>query len=249
MNFIGSKHTLLPFLYETINKVIKDDKTIKNRFAELFAGTGVVGEYYRSQGYKVISNDIQFYSYVLNKHKIENDANINIKLFDHLNSLNGVEGFIYNNYCAGSNSNRNYFTDYNGKKCDAVRIEIERLKENGILDESSYYFYLASLIHSIDKYANTAAVYGAFLKHIKKTASKKFFLEPLPITNGPKGIVYNQDANVLIKQIEGDILYLDPPYNARQYWSNYHILETIAKYDNPTLRSITGLRDAGNQKS
>ena len=87
------------------------------------------------------------------------------------------------------------------------------------------------------------------MKKIKKSASKEFKLELLPIIPGKKGKVYNTNINDLIKQISGDILYLDPPYNARQYCTNYHVLETIAKYDNPILHGKTGLRDYKEQKS
>ena len=71
----------------------------------------------------------------------------------------------------------------------------------------------------------------------------------LPIIEGTSGRVYNEDANKLIRHIQGDVLYLDPPYNARQYCSNYHVLETIARYDNPILKGITGQRDTSMQKS
>ena len=53
----------------------------------------------------------------------------------------------------------------------------------------------------------------------------------------------------MAKKIHGDVLYLDPPYNARQYCSNYHVLETIARYDNLELSGVTGLRDSSSQKS
>ena len=92
-------------------------------------------------------------------------------------------------------------------------------------------------------------MYAAFLKHIKKTAAKDFKLSLLPLISGKSGKVYNEDVNVLIRRIKGDILYLDPPYNTRQYSANYHILETIAKYDNPKLHGITGMRDYKEQKS
>lgn len=62
------------------------------------------------------------------------------------------------------------------------------------INENTYYFYLASLINSIDKYANTASIYGAFLKHIKKSAAKTFVLEPLEIIEGRRGEVLNEDA-------------------------------------------------------
>ena len=249
MNYIGSKYSLLGFIENVIENV-SGYKTGDNYiFADLFAGTGVVGTAYKVKGAYVIANDIQYYSYVLNKHFIENVPPLNNDLGVVLNSLKPLKGFIYNNYCEGSGSGRNYFTDSNGKKCDAIRTFLEKSHSSGEMGDAEYFYYLASLINSIDKYANTASVYAAFLKHIKKTAAKDFKLSLLPVISGQAGEVYNEDVNDLITKINGDILYLDPPYNARQYSANYHILETIAKYDNPALRGITGLRDYEQQKS
>ena len=249
MNYIGSKYSLLDFLENTISQVtgIKDNSGCV--FADLFAGTGVVGARYKEKGYKVISNDIQYYSYVLNKHYIENNKPIDTSLLEYLNNLSGKKGFIFHNYCSGSGCGRNYFTDSNGMKCDAIRMELENLYVDNKIDEHTYFYFLASLINSIDKYANTASVYGAFLKHIKKSAQKDFKLELLPIVEGYKGKVYNKDISLLIKDLSGDILYMDPPYNSRQYCTNYHVLETISKYDSPVLKGKTGLREYSAQKS
>ena len=249
MNYIGSKFSLLDFLRASISAATGYKESDSYVFADLFAGTGVVGAAYKAGGCKVIANDIQYYSYILNKHYIENVPPIDTALLEYLNYLPGIEGFIFNNYCEGSGSGRNYFTDINGKKCDAVRTELEKLHQNGEIDNAVYYYFLASLINSIDKYANTASVYGAFLKHIKKSAQKEFKLDLLPIIDGPTGEVYNEDVNKLIRNISGDVLYLDPPYNARQYCTNYHVLETIARYDKPVLIGKTGLRDYQDQKS
>lgn len=249
MNYIGSKYSLIDFLTETITSVTGSvtDKV----FADLFAGTGIVGKTFKEKGCKIISNDIQYYSYVLNKHLIENVPPINAgDIADRLNRLDGIKGFIYSNYCAGSGSGRQYFTDTNGMKCDAVRTELERLKNKGEIDSSQYFYLLASLINSIDKYANTASVYGAFLKKIKSSADKAFRLELLPVIDGSKECkVYNENISDVILKIKGDILYLDPPYNTRQYCTNYHVLETVARYDSPELRGKTGLRDYKAQKS
>lgn len=249
MNYIGSKYSLMEFLQDTIGNVTGYPNGEGRVFADLFAGTGVVGSTYKAMGYDVIANDIQYYSFILNKHLIENIPSLDASLLDELNSLNGTNGFIYNNYCAGSGSKRNYFTDSNGQKCDAIRKKLEEMHTNRDIDDSTYYYFLASLLNSIDKYANTASVYGAFLKNIKKSAQKEFKLELLPVVSGNKGITYNKDVNFIIKQISGDILYLDPPYNTRQYCTNYHVLETIARYDNPIIRGKTGLRDYKEQKS
>lgn len=239
----------MDFLTNSISEVTGTN-TEGKVFADLFAGTGVVGKTFKEKGYKVISNDIQYYSYVLNKHLIENVPPLSIDIVDNLNQLAGTEGFIYKNYCAGSGSGRQYFTDQNGMKCDSIRIELERLKNCGQIDESQYYYLLASLINSIDKFANTASVYGAFLKQVKKSAAKEFELELLPIIDGDKeSKAYNENISDIIQNIGGDILYLDPPYNARQYCTNYHVLETIARYDSPELKGKTGLRDYSKQKS
>ena len=249
MNYIGSKYSLLDFLETTMEDVTGYKTGDSCVFADLFAGTGIVGQTYKTKGCTVIANDIQYYSYVLNKHFIENVPNLDTGLLEHLNSLAPAEGFVYRNYCEGSGSGRNYFTNDNGMKCDAIRMELERLRLTGEIDDQLYFYYLASLINSIDKYANTASVYGAFLKRIKKSAQKEFRLELLPVIPGTPGTVYNEDINALVRKIRGDILYLDPPYNARQYCSNYHVLETIARYDSPELTGVTGLRGSSDQKS
>lgn len=94
------------------------------------------------------------------------------------------------------------------------------------------------------KVANTASVYGAFLKKLKKSASKRLVLEPAFFElNDNKHLAFNENANELIKKIDGDILYLDPPYNHREYGANYHLLNTIAFYDDFKLKGKTGLRE------
>lgn len=249
MNYIGSKLSLIDFIKESIKETVgyKNGKDLI--FSDLFAGTGVVGASFKKEGFFVISNDIQHYSYILNKYLIENNSEINFELIENLNNLKGVEGFIYKNYCLGSGSKRNYFLDINGKKCDSIRLEIENLYINNKISENEYNALLASLLNSIDKVANTASVYGAFLKKLKKSATKELKLELIPYIKGKKGKVYNEKVEDLIKKIEGDILYLDPPYNERQYSANYHLLETISKYDSPIINGKTGLRDYKEQKS
>ena len=262
MNYIGSKYSLIDFLKESINKTLKTYNETKQPsemiFADLFAGTGVVSGSFKEQGYSIIANDIQYYSYVITKHMIENNGNLDKEHCNHLiaelNKLQGVEGFIYKNYSyegtEGQEFRRQYFSEYNAKKCDAIRIKIEEWLKESVINEHEYFFLLGSLINSIDKCANTASVYGAYLKKLKKSALKEMQLVPLPIMHGNVDCkVYNEDISELIKNVSGDILYLDPPYNARQYCSNYHMLETIAKYDNPIIKGKTGLRDYADQKS
>lgn len=224
------------------------DKT----FCDIFAGTGIVGRTFKNKVKKVISNDIEHYSYILNKNYIENKIKIpnSESLLSELNSLPLCKnGFIFKNYCIGSGSDRQYFTDHNGKKIDTIRIKIEEWKSSKKINKKTYYFLLASLLESADKVANTASVYGAFLKHIKKSAQKNLILEPADFIESKNSHkVFNEDSNTLIRKISGDILYLDPPYNHRQYGANYHLLNTISLYDNFTPQGKTGLREYTRSK-
>jgi adenine-specific DNA-methyltransferase len=161
-----------------------------------------------------------------------------------LNQMQGTKGFIYQHYSLGGHGERQYFSDANAMKIDAVRQTIESWREEGGIDEDQYFFLLASLIESADKVANTASVYGAYLKHLKRSAQKPFVLEAASFgTEGEEHEIYHEDANRLISKISGDILYMDPPYNQRQYGANYHLLNTIARYDSFIPQGKTGLRE------
>ena len=122
MNYIGSKYSLLDFIDKAIKSIVGDDLS-QLVFCDLFAGTGIVGRHFKTQVRKVISNDIEYYSYVLNRNYIGNHKDFEGKDYyiNKLNSLEGIEdGFIYTQYCFGGGNNRQYFSDENGKKIDAI---------------------------------------------------------------------------------------------------------------------------------
>lgn len=244
LGYIGSKQKLSDFIFETVTKTCGSDLSQKT-FCDLFAGTGIVGRTFRPHVKQLISNDVEYYSFVLNRNYIGNDLTFEYQgLIEELNSLKGKKGFIFENYSEGGKAERNYFTSENGQKIDAIRTQIEGWKKSSRITEDQYFFFLASLLESADKVANTASVYGAFLKHTKASAAKKLIVRPAVFhATETKHRVFQQDSNILIKEISGDILYLDPPYNARQYGANYHLLNTIAKYDTFVPRGKTGLRE------
>jgi adenine-specific DNA-methyltransferase len=251
MNYIGSKHKLSQFIFKAVTQTCGND-LVGKIFCDLFAGTGIVGRKFKPYVKQVIANDVEYYSYVLNRNYIGNTTSFDFEEFiKKLNSLPGKKGFIFENYSEGGKAGRNYFTAENGQKIDAIRFQIENWKEASKITEDQYYFLLASLLESADKIANTASVYGAYLKHIKRSAAKPMVIQPALSERNlfsqgsllQKNQIFQRDANELIKEIKGDILYLDPPYNARQYGANYHLLNTIAKYDTFVPKGKTGLRD------
>ena len=242
LNYIGSKFTLIPFIKENIHNVVGADLT-KHVFCDLFAGTGIVGKSFNDEVKRIIANDVEYYSYVLLNHYLRFNIKDNRyqELIDKLNNLPPLEEFIFHNYTAGGSAGRNYFTDHNGKKIDAIRTYIQTTLVDS--NDPFYYAALTSLLEAADKVANTASTYVSYLKHIKKTAQKPIKLEVLDTSGKLHNQVFNKDANHLIQSIEGDILYLDPPYNTRQYGGYYHLLGTIAKYDKFDPKGITGQRD------
>lgn len=263
MNYIGSKFSILDFIEDTINDFAKPKDT-NITLLDIFSGTGSVGKYFKRKGYNVISNDIQYYSYIIAKHFIENNEELQFKKlklegvepFKILNTIDGKEGFIFKNYSLegtkGQKYERQYFSGENAKLIDAIRIKIEEWKLKNKISDSEYTFLIASLIESADKVANTASVYEAFLKKLKKSAQKRLELKPVECIiykENKEYKAYNENSNDLIKHIKGDILYMDPPYNNRKYDTNYHMLETIALYDNPEIKGKTGIRAEQAKKS
>lgn len=262
MNYIGSKFSILKYIDDTVNDFVKPKDNMI--FCDIFSGTSSVGKYFKKKGYNIISNDLQYYAYITAKHFIENNDKIEflklkerqIEPFEFLNNLEGVNGFIYNNYSKeGTKGNlfeRQYFSDENAKKIDAIRINIEEWYTKKLINNTEYCYLLTCLLEAADKVANTASVYEAFLKKLKPSANKNIELAPLEIvTNENINLLkaYNKDANELIKEISGDILYMDPPYNTRKYNTNYHMLETIALYDSPEIKGKTGVRVETQKKS
>jgi len=243
VNYIGSKLKLSNFLEESIRETVGNIE--EATFCDIFAGTGIVGRRFKAMAKKVIANDIEYYSYVLNRNYIGNTRSFEKEpLLDVLNQMEGTKGFIYQHYSLGGHGDRQYFSDANAMKIDAIRQMMESWREEGRIDEDQYFFLLASLIESADKVANTASVYGAYLKHLKQSAQKPLILEAAVFdTEGEGHEIYHEDANSLISRISGDILYMDPPYNQRQYGANYHLLNTIARYDSFTPQGKTGLRE------
>lgn len=227
MNYIGSKRKLSEWVF----KSIKDRADLTGEFLDGFGGTSIIAQTLKPYMHVTV-NDVEAYAYWLGKHYIEGDDSY-AELIRNLSEAPGVEGFIYNNYC----KTRMYWTPENGKKIDGIRIAIEHLQ----LNDKQKAAALCALLEAADKVANTASVYGAYLKAYKSTAKNSIALQAIQPPSGISGQAINKD--ILDLKLSGDIAYLDPPYNARHYGSNYHLLNTICNYTEFEPKGITGLPD------
>lgn len=254
MRYLGSKTKLLDIIKELVDKynvqIIKD----------VFSGTCSVGEHFnKDDKYNVHSCDVQYYSYILQYCKIKvnkkflnfNNLEEEIKEPDYenvLQYLNNIQeeefiadGFIYQNYSPYSINNcshkRLFFTEYNAKKIDTIRVLIEVWKNELKITEMEYYYLLGCLLEGVSSVLNTAGTCYAYLKNIE---DKKMELKNTFLLNGKnENTCHNMDSINFIKNIKGDLDYLDPPYNTRQYSSYFHIYETISRYDNPEIKKDT----------
>lgn len=247
LNYIGSKRTL----FDRLNRVFRKYVTKDTLFADLFAGTGTVAHTVsKTYSCPVVSNDLQFYAFVVNRAILsrytKKEAALIDRKIDELNALRPARGFVAANYAP---PRRMYFTLRNAGRIDAMRAHLEREKAAGSLSHKVYFYLLAKILSAADKVANTSSVYAAYLKSFKPSA-----LKPIALTAfEPTGIqttnaVFQEDVLALLaRRFAGptvpDVVYLDPPYNARQYSDNYHVLDTIAKYDRPAIHGTTGIRD------
>lgn len=115
------------------------------------------------------------------------------------------------------------------KKIGYIREHLETIRTT--ITKREYYILLASLIYAADKIANTVGHFEYFLKN--KPNDSDFKMESLEINDKLSSVIYNCDANSLVRRIKCDIAYIDPPYNARQYVNFYHVLENLARWENP----------------
>ncbi len=246
--YIGSKYKLLDFIHSCASKHIKI--TDKTTFGDLFAGTGVVGNYFKNKyGCQIISNDMELYSYHLNNALLNCSYSEKLQLIiDKLNNneySKNNDNLITQTYCNYKECNRNFFSVENGLKIDYCMGVIKTLQ----LTPLEYSFLIASLLTAVNKIANTTGVYGAYLKHIKKAAQNKLLIKPIHTSqNKDNNKVYNENIENIKEDI--DVLYLDPPYSSRQYASNYFLLNYIILYDkNVKIKGKTGIIEDWNRSN
>ena len=269
MRYIGNKTRLLPFIRRGVARL----RVAQGTAHDAFAGTAAVGRALKSDGWRVVSSDLMTYSYVFQQayvvasrtptfaKLIARDRSVRRALQQQgvttksppddrlaamgrvLAGLDGEDGFISMNFSL--KGERRYFTEENAGKIDAARRLLHDWHAAKLIDDSAFYVLLAALIEGADRVANTAGVYAAYIKSWQPNAVRPLTIEPVIPIPGAGSSAHQDDAvSVARRQRSVDLLYLDPPYNSRQYAGYYHVPEIIARgwFDRePVLRGKTGL--------
>lgn len=241
--YLGSKTKLLSF----IDNIIEKESIEFDSFADIFAGTGTVANHFHNRS-RIIVNDIldsnsHIYSAFFGKDKIREQ-----KLKERLKHYNEIEVKQYDENYFSKNFSNTYFDAENAKKIGIIRDDIEKLFEEKIITGREKSYLLTSLIYALDRIANTVGHYDAYRKI--DIPSKKLFLLPLDITNSQFTTeIYKDDANELVKKIKADVVYIDPPYNSRQYSDAYHLLENITTWKKEKVFGVAKKIDRSHIKS
>ncbi len=263
MRYIGNKTRLLEFILGAIQQL-----GIRPGSAhDAFSGTAAVGRALKEQGWRVASSDVMTYAHVLARAYVvaqrrpslaelfASDAELRRALPAGRRSLGDVadwlaralppeRGFVSDHF--SPRGRRMYFTRENAGRIDAVRRRLHEWHDTGALPNDAYHLLLAALIEGADRVANTAGVYAAYIKSWQSNALRPLRLEPVSPMRGPRGsTAHRADAATVARELGAiDLIYIDPPYNTRQYAGYYHVPEIIARgwFDAvPQLRGKTGL--------
>ncbi|ONI45251.1 DNA adenine methylase [Candidatus Epulonipiscioides gigas] len=238
--YLGNKYKLLDFISEVVDSHCKDINTI----ADIFAGTGAVASVFIDK--KVITNDLMYSNYMCHVAWFGNEEFSEDKIIDYImyyNNMNTIE----KNYMTENFANT-FFSFDDCSKIGFIREDIEKSFISGKINERERALLITSLLYAMDKIANTCGHYDAYRRNAE--FGKKIELSvPQPSKTNQNNICYNKDANELVCDIEVDLVYIDPPYNSRQYCDAYHVLENVAKWEKPEVFGVARKMDRTALKS
>lgn len=226
MRYIGNKTRLLPFILGTLDRLGIEAGSAH----DAFSGTSAVGRALRERGWRVASSDLMTYAYVLQRAYVVARPGSGLdQMAAHLSrGVRPERGFVTSHYSPVGG--RMFFTEENAARIDAARRLLHEWRLAGRVDDDAFYLLLAALIEGADRVANTAGVYAAFIKTWQSNARRPFALDPVVPARGPRGAAHQDDAARVARALGAvDLLYIDPPYNARQYSGYYHVPEILAR--------------------
>jgi adenine-specific DNA-methyltransferase len=227
--YIGGKSLLISSIRDVIPPHIP-----RGTFCDIFAGTGVVGASVQEDFECVVFNDFLFSNYAVYQGFFGKGQFSISKLKDfQIEMVNQISKPLKRNYFS-KNYSDSYFSSSAATSIGHIRDAIERNEFK--LNRREQAIALASLIYSADRIANTVGHYEAFRKNV--AGFKNFEYRLIAAKTNTKSKIYRRDANELSREIKSDVVYIDPPYNSRQYSRFYHVLETLTKWDSPQLSGV-----------
>ena len=239
--YLGNKYSLSNFIRETVEANCKKINIV----VDIFSGTGAVANIFKDK--MLITNDLLYSNYISNYAWFGHEKYSSRKIIEIIYEYNQVKT-KENNYVR-ENFADTFFSADDCSKIGYIREDIEEKYKKKEINFKEYAILITSLLYAMDRIANTVGHYDAYRKHV--TFEKELVLNVLlPEVNiNANNICYNVDANELIKSIKCDLLYLDPPYNSRQYCDAYHLLENIARWQKPKVYGVAKKMDRASLKS
>ena len=243
IKYLGSKRTLIPRLLEVFESGVVKPSVI----ADLFSGTSRVGHACKKAGYRVLSNDHNSYAETLARCYVQ--ANLDehrdeaTRRIAALMELPPDPGYFTRTFCEESR----FFTPENGARVDAMRDQIQTWSQAGELDTELEAILLVSVMEAADRVDSTTGVQMAYLKSWAPRAKKDIALrlpDVVAATTTGKCVAHCGDAAGAARMWadEADLVYLDPPYNQHKYVGNYHIWETLVRWDAPEAYGVARKR-------
>lgn len=237
--FLGNKYKLLGFIEDIVNEKCNGF----NVFCDIFAGTGVVGERFNEKNIKIIANDFLASNYMPLRAFL-GTSNVDFgKIEKKINLLNDLEANKDNYF--SKHFGETYFTLENARKIGAIREKIDEIAT----DENEKALLITSLLYAVDKVANTVGHYDAYRKKLDTVQPLRLLVPDFEPENNVNNEIYKEDANQLIRKISCDVLYIDPPYNSRQYSDAYHLLENLTTWEKPQVHGKAKKMDRAHIKS
>lgn len=197
---------------------------------DMFTGTTRVAQEFKRLGAEVTTLDVATYSEVLSQCYISTDKNLVDlneleSIIEELNSLPGDPGYFTDTFCVKAR----FFQPHNGERVDSIRNRLEKDYRNTTL----FPILLTSLMDAADKVDSTAGVQMAYIKSWAPRSHKKMELKVPELINGSGHSLRGDACEVVPNLPSFDLAYLDPPYNQHRYFTNYHIWETLVRWDAP----------------
>ncbi len=224
--YIGSKARMI----DSIDEVLKKEKIEYSSFLDLFGGTGIVGDHFNNQSTKVYVNDLLKSNYISYQAWFGNEKIDKKKLLNYIEKYNNLKDLNENYFSI--NFSDTYFSKFNCKKIGYIREDIENEYINNNLNLRERAILITSLLYAMDKIANTVGHYDAYRKNGMLDKKLELFMLDLKSNqNNKNNKIFNEDSNELVKNLKADVVYIDPPYNSRQYSDAYHLLENVATWE------------------